>query len=200
MTDISGLPPEQQWPKRVILYAHGSDEGLWDLGIKLGLAEGDPQGLFRHALDEFKLTMDVKEDGNTRLIAVDGKAVLDAQLSNHYTSMNEQVVEMAKRKDFAYMERNMLVAFLASMYPSGIRRTNIEGWDPEWHGCVYIDTPAGQMSWHYHDSQAAFFEGLPPYTKEYDGHTTEQKYERLGELRLINMGFGDAQRKDTPPA
>lgn len=195
MTDTSGLPPE--WPKRVTLFAHGSDEQLWDLGIKLGLAEGDPQGLFNHALDEFKLLMEVKEDGNARLVAVDDKPVLDAQLANHYTLQTE---EMAKRKDFAYMERNMLVAHLATLYPSGTKRTNIEGWNPEWHGCVYIDSPAGQLSWHYHDSQAPFFAALPPYTKEWDGHTTEEKYERLGVLRLINMGIGDAQGKDTPPA
>lgn len=83
----------------------------------------------------------------------------------------------------AYSERNRLVAFLARCYPSGVKRTAIEGWDPEWHGCVFIDTPEGQMSWHYHDSDAALFEGLPPYTGDWDGHTTPEKYERLARLR-----------------
>ena len=81
--------------------------------------------------------------------------------------------------DDAYLERNRLVALLARVYPSGLKRTAIEGWEPEWHGCVYIDTPAGQMSWHYHDRDAWLFEGLPEYDGEWDGHTTEQKYERL---------------------
>ena len=84
--------------------------------------------------------------------------------------------------DDAYTERNRLVAHLASIYPSGTRRTEIEGWDPEWHGCVFIDTPEGQMSWHYHDREAHLFAHLPPYEKPWDGHSTPEKYERLWRL------------------
>lgn len=79
-------------------------------------------------------------------------------------------------KDQAYEERNRLVALLASMFPSGRARTDIPGWNPEWHGAVYIDFPWGQASWHFHDSQAHLFEHLPPYAGAWDGHTTEEKY------------------------
>lgn len=89
---------------------------------------------------------------------------------------------LRKEKDEAYRERNRLVAVLARLFPSGIRRTDIPGWDPEWHGCVFIDLPTGQASWHYHDSEAAQFAALPPYTKPWDGHTTEEKYGRLAAL------------------
>jgi hypothetical protein len=71
------------------------------------------------------------------------------------------------------------VALLARIYPSGIRRTEIEGWDPEWHGCVYIELPTGQASWHYHDNEAHLFSDLPPFDGKWDGHTTEQKYRRV---------------------
>lgn len=81
--------------------------------------------------------------------------------------------------DQAYAERNKLVAFLARCYPSGTRKTAIEGWDPQWNGCVFIDAPAGQMSWHYHEREAHLFARLPPYEKPWDGHTTPEKYERL---------------------
>lgn len=81
--------------------------------------------------------------------------------------------------DAAYAERNCLVALLARLYPSGIKRTAIEGWDPEWHGCVYIDLPTGQASWHYHDSETDLFDDLPPYHGEWDGHSTEEKYRRV---------------------
>jgi hypothetical protein len=84
--------------------------------------------------------------------------------------------------DQAYAERNKLVRFLACIFPAGTARTDIPGWDPEWHGCVFIDTPAGQMSWHYHDRESAMFADLPPYTKPWDGHTTEEKYQRLAKL------------------
>jgi len=82
-------------------------------------------------------------------------------------------------KDEAYRQRNYLVAALARLYPSGIRETNIEGWDPEWHGCVYIDLPAGQISYHYHDNESHLFADLPPYTKDWDGHDKETVHRRL---------------------
>jgi hypothetical protein len=93
-----------------------------------------------------------------------------------------KLAEAVAEKDGAYAERNQLVAYLASQFPSGTKPTNIPGWLPEWHGCVYIDTPAGQMSWHYHDSQAGLFAHTPPYTGEWDGHATETKYARLAAI------------------
>jgi hypothetical protein len=90
---------------------------------------------------------------------------------------------MERRKDAAYLERNQVVAALACAFPSGIARTAIEGWSDDWHGCVYIDLPNGQASWHYHDSHAYLFAHLPPYDGKWDGHTTEEKYIRLAALR-----------------
>ena len=84
------------------------------------------------------------------------------------TSLNQQkdeLQEMTAKKDAAYLERNQVVAALAKCFSSGITKTNIEGWDKEWHNCVLIDLPTGQVSWHYHDSHTYLFEGLPQYTK-----------------------------------
>lgn len=92
--------------------------------------------------------------------------------------------EMEARKDAAYLERNQVVAALAKCFPSGIRKTAIEGWSDDWHGCVYIDLPAGQISYHYHDAQADLFFGLPAYDKPYDGHTKEQVHDRLQSAQL----------------
>jgi hypothetical protein len=96
--------------------------------------------------------------------------------------MNERYLDMMLERDVAYRERNKLIRFLAAIYNAGIKRTEIDGWDPKWAGCVYIDTPEGQMSWHYSDEEAPLFADLPPYEREWDGHTTEQKYERLATL------------------
>lgn len=85
-------------------------------------------------------------------------------------------------EDEAYFERNQLVAVLARIYPSGTRRTDIPVWNAEWHNCVYIDLPTGQVSWHYHDREASLFDGLPAYAKEWDGHSTAEKYDRLAKL------------------
>ncbi len=90
-----------------------------------------------------------------------------------------RIEKLEAARDGAYTERNRLVAFLASIYPSGVKKTAIPGWDEAWHNCVYIDLPVGQASWHYHDSEAHLFAHLPAYSSEWDGHTTEEKYERL---------------------
>jgi hypothetical protein len=97
-------------------------------------------------------------------------------------AMEGEVAKALLERDRAYAERNRLVAFVARLYPSGIRPTNIEGWDPCWHNCVFVDSPAGQLSWHYHDDERDQFEALPPYTKPWDEHTTEEKYARLERL------------------
>jgi hypothetical protein len=95
-----------------------------------------------------------------------------------------ELKEMEARKDAAYLERNQVVAALAKCFPSGVARTAIEGWSEDWHGCVYIDLPTGQASWHFHDSQAYLFDGLPPYAGKWDGHTAEEKYARLAALAV----------------
>lgn len=92
------------------------------------------------------------------------------------------IIQLRGAKDGAYLERNKVVAGLAAAWPAGVKRTAIEGWDPEWHGCVYIDLPTGQVSWHFHDSHAELFAHLPEYTGEWDGHTTDEKYARLAAM------------------
>jgi len=87
-------------------------------------------------------------------------------------------------KDGAYLERNKCVALIARMamalgYRAGTAKTAIEEWSEDWHGCVYIDLPAGQVSWHCHDSQSYLFDWLPPYCAEWDGHDTPEKYRRV---------------------
>ena len=123
-------------------------------------------------------------------------------LCNELEQTADRIEKLEAARDGAYTERNRLVAFLASIYPSGVKKTAIPGWDEAWHGCVYIDLPTGQASWHFHDSEAHLFAHLPPYDGEWDGHTTEEKYERLflasshakqtDELLADYMKFADA--------
>ena len=84
--------------------------------------------------------------------------------------------------DSVYLERNQTVAALARCFPSGIKKTAIDGWDEAWHNCVYIDLPTGQVSWHFHDREMYLFAGLPAYEGEWDGHDTEEKYRRVREF------------------
>jgi len=96
----------------------------------------------------------------------------------------ESLETLKQEKDQAYAERNTLVALLTTMYPSGIKKTLIEGWSEDWHNCVYIIFPWGQASWHYHDSHAFMFDHLPQYEGEWDGHTTGKKYKGVLEYVL----------------
>jgi len=98
-------------------------------------------------------------------------------------------------KDEAYRQRNVLVAALSRIFPSGIRPTNIDGWSADWHGCVYIDLPTGQISYHYHDSQAHLFAELPPYTKAWDGHDKETVERRLASVSASRST--EEQRNDS---
>lgn len=93
----------------------------------------------------------------------------------------EAMVKKDLTIDSAYRERNQLVALLSTCFPAGKAKTNIEGWDEAWHGCVYIDFPWGQASWHYHERDGWMFEHLPRYQKQWDGHTTEQKYSAIAQ-------------------
>ena len=97
------------------------------------------------------------------------------------TTWKERELELAK--DGAYLERNKCVALIARMalamgLKAGRAKTAIEGWSEDWHGCVYIDLPAGQVSWHFHDSQLSLFIDLPKYDGTWDGHDTPEKYRR----------------------
>ena len=97
-----------------------------------------------------------------------------------------EIARLRQEKDRAYEERNRVVAFAAKLavklgFSAGVRHTDIKDWDPEWHGCCYIDIPQGQLSWHFHTSQTHLFQALPDYETPYDGHTSEQKYERIAD-------------------
>lgn len=92
--------------------------------------------------------------------------------------------KMNDAKDNAYWERNCVVAMVARLAARmgarvGIARTDIPGWSPDWHNCVYIDLPTGQVSWHYHDSHTYLFSDLPQYSGGWDGHDTPEKYRRV---------------------
>lgn len=150
------------------------------------------------SLLSYKKTLLYCAQGKTTEKLLDGKFYYLVEESEHNRSFRDLMAlealreveadlcqgleSMRARKDGAYLERNRVVAALASVFPSGLATTAIEGWSPEWHGCVYIDLPTGQVSWHFHDSQAYLFEGLPPYTKPWDGHDTEEKYRRVAAL------------------
>ena len=92
--------------------------------------------------------------------------------------------------DNVYRERAHLVAHLGAIYPSVIGYNDPA--EPDWP-VVYVKTPEGQLSWHISPDDADLFEHVPfgnliTAQAVWDGHTTEEKYERLRRLTASKAG------------
>jgi hypothetical protein len=99
--------------------------------------------------------------------------------------MKEELEKLRVQKDQAYSERNKVVAALART----IRNLGLdvyvakhieEDWEDDWRNILVIELPTGQITWHFHDSELDLlktFKVREGYI--YDGHTTEEKYQRL---------------------
>lgn len=101
-------------------------------------------------------------------------------------------LEVAKNQ--AYFERNQCVRMMAKMAKSlglrcglGRHNENDANWERDWLNIVFIDFPSGQCSWHIHDSERPMFAFLPTYQKPWDGHSTEEKYRRMGVLSVTDL-------------
>lgn len=95
---------------------------------------------------------------------------------------NTVLENMRASKDLAYMERNKMVCALSKLFPSWLGRHDEADalWGKEWLNIVYIQLPTGQVSWHIHEDLLPIFAHLEvDLSKKWDGHTTDEKYERL---------------------
>jgi hypothetical protein len=108
------------------------------------------------------------------------------------------VARLNAAKDRAYAERNLCVALIARMADHLSTQDPAFGawlakhdpadtaWERDWLNIVFVRIPTGQLSWHLHDSEVGLFDFLPRawdcthdgFTP-WDGHTTEQKYDRI---------------------
>lgn len=111
------------------------------------------------------------------------------KINKLYGMLNRQnslMEDLRKSKDEAYSERNKLVCALSKIFPSWLGRHEESDttWGKEWFNIVYIQLPTGQASWHIHDDLLPLFAHLElDLLKEWDGHSTEEKYERLVNLK-----------------
>jgi hypothetical protein len=91
---------------------------------------------------------------------------------------------LKEERELAYSERDRCVAFLAKValnagWTVGTKKNSIQREVGDWPYYVYMDSPAGQLSWPFNDNQKHYFQGLPEYIKPWDGHDTLQKYNRM---------------------
>lgn len=90
------------------------------------------------------------------------------------------------RLNDVYEERDRLVALISSIYPSYIAID--EDSEDGFKNVVYIESPVGQLSWHIADDEVKFFGHLTVKENNWDGHSTEEKYERIEKLIKENCG------------
>ena len=91
-----------------------------------------------------------------------------------------------EKLNYVYTERNLLVCALSKLMPSWLEKhpETDTSWDDEWRNIVYISSPTGQLSWHIRDEELINFKHLEfKYGNSWDGHTNEEKYIRLNNLK-----------------
>jgi hypothetical protein len=102
-----------------------------------------------------------------------------------------------------YTERNRLVVLLAHLALSKGWKAG-RYWDAFaevcWENVVAIDLPTGQVSWHIglEDCGPCGFASLPKYEGSWDGHTTDEKWERVYQLVQTFGLYGGYTRGYTP--
>ena len=104
--------------------------------------------------------------------------------------LESDVARLTQAKDGAYRERNMLVCALTKVFPSWLARhpeTDTE-WENDWRWIIFVQLPTGQASWHIHDSERAMFDHLPVGMNSWDGHTNDEKYQRIAALTARKDG------------
>lgn len=136
--------------------------------------------------------------------ALDSLAAVLSDAGAEIDRLQRRVVELEAAKNAAYAERNALVAWLAQAantqkwWPVGVAQHPGEDatWEKDWRTIVYMDTSAGQLSWHFHDSESPLLAGLPVYSGRWDGHTTAEKYARLARAQVLPRTAMAAARRE----
>lgn len=112
-----------------------------------------------------------------------------------------QLRQARRERDGVFHERNQVVAALAHLmaalvpgthlvipepttYPESRRRKRRDVVRP----MVCIHLPGGRnLTWHFSPEEEIFFVGLPYAPSDWDGHTTDKKYERLADLPVEDI-------------
>lgn len=84
---------------------------------------------------------------------------------------------MDDSEDSCYAERARLLSFLSTKYPSHLAIASDAM--PGFQYVVCIHFPAGQGAWHISDDDTSYFRFLNIEDNDWDGHSTDMKYERI---------------------
>lgn len=84
------------------------------------------------------------------------------------------IANLTKQNNQLYTERAFAAIALARMallagFKAGVGKDDKEQNDDEWRVVLYVETPAGQVSWHIAPDDQTLLEGLPAYDGVWDG-------------------------------
>jgi hypothetical protein len=184
-----GCAQRFQMQRSALLTTADASTELRDLRKRLALAEGPQGAIVTEMRNAARKAARIGGFGDCTWESIGrwADALVLAEEREKRVRALRRAQQAEASKDGAYRERDQLVAVLADQVMAsggvvGLARhpESDTAWEDDWRNIVYMDTPRGQVSWHFHDSEMPLFEGLPPYTKPWDGHTTAEKYERLG--------------------
>jgi len=110
-------------------------------------------------------------------------------LSQQIAQVRAMITRLETEREAAYHDRDLVLALLARLaaasgWPVGTREDTSPAAEPRFRRVVYVETPAGQLSWHYAAEEAPLFATLPEHTKAWDGHTTPEKHARIAGVIL----------------
>jgi hypothetical protein len=165
---------------------------------------------WRHAVDETLLAAGLHPDPATavttatqaaeqqrRADITDSVTVHAKELLTRRTTTLQQRAERAEaERDGAYRERAQLLAWLAALYPA-VRARALDVTEPGWQ-MLYLDPPnGGQMSWHIAPRDIELFDHVEYVRADdqralWDGHTTEDKYQRIASLTGLLADLAEA--------
>lgn len=106
------------------------------------------------------------------------------ELERKLDEVRARLERLEAERDDAYHQRDLAVALLArlamaSRWSAGVRPHEGPALDARWKRVVFIETPEGQLSWHFPEEEAHLFDALPSHPKAWDGHTSDQKNARM---------------------
>lgn len=113
-----------------------------------------------------------------------------------------QVAELKLQRNASYRERNILAGLLVKLLPGS--GTGIDPAIPEgknYRHVVFLELPAGQVSFHCRDADFQLLKHLPAYGRPFDGHSKIQAIERLHDALKSDLvtGVVDTTVKVTQP-
>lgn len=150
--------------------------------IEVSVSDEDPMPV----IDSARALADAVYKAGENLAEVLGKlgSVFDVTSVREITEANEET-SYVRDLNNVYRERNaMVVAFADLARRRGWSVGRIEDDEALDWPILAVETPEGQVSWHLPKAEFPNWTGL--VATRWDGHTTEEKYERLRRIQRLD--------------